>query len=155
VGQFLFPNWVNFSSMDGKGGVYGEVPLGDDLMTDFARYRTFHGLPPTPSSLETTPVILSIAGRAEKCLTPTAVYLIVKEAFGLAADALATSDPITAAVLRRASTHWLRHTAASHQADSGTDLRHIQKNLRHASIETTAIYLHTADDVRHRDTTGE
>jgi integrase/recombinase XerC len=139
----------------GKGGVYGEVPLGDDLMTDFARYRTFHGLPPTPSSLETTPVILSIAGRAEKCLTPTAVYLIVKEAFGLAADALATSDPITAAVLRRASTHWLRHTAASHQADSGTDLRHIQKNLRHASIETTAIYLHPADDVRHRDTTGE
>jgi len=139
----------------GKGGVYGEVPIRDELMADLARYRTFHGLTSTPSPLETTPVILSITGRAEDCLTPTAVYLIVKDAFGLASDALATSDPVTAAVLRRASTHWLRHTAASHQADSGTDLRHIQKNLRHASIETTAIYLHAEDDARHRDTTGE
>ena len=103
---------------------------------------------------EAAQVILSIAGRAEDCLTPTAVYLIVKDAFGQTADALGESDPVTAAVLRRASTHWLRHTAASHQADSGTDLPHIQKNLRHASIETTAIYLHTTDDARHRDTTG-
>src|SRR6185437_7479932 len=107
----------------GKGGVYGEVPIRDELMADLARYRTFHGLPPTPSPLDTTPVILSIAGRVEDGLTPTAVYLIVKDAFGQAADTLAARDPVTEAVLRRASTHWLRHTAASHQADSGTDLR--------------------------------
>ena len=138
----------------GKGGVYGEIPISDELMTEFARYRTFHGLPPTPSVLETTPVILSIAGRVEDCLTPTAVYLIVKDVFTQAAEALAATDPVTAAVLCRASTHWLRHASASHQADSGTDLRNIQKNLRHASIETTAIYLHTTDDARHRDTTG-
>ena len=139
----------------GKGDVYGEIPIRDELMADLARYRTFHSLPPTPSALETTPVIFSIAGRVEDCLTPTAVYLIVKAVFTLAAEALAASDPVTAVVLRRASTHWLRHAAASHQADSGTDLRNIQKNLRHASIETTAIYLHTTDDARHRDTTGE
>jgi integrase/recombinase XerC len=143
--------WLRVS---GKAGVYGEVPIRHELMADLARYRMFHGLPPTPSSLDTTPVILSIAGRAERCLTPTAVYLIVKDVFRRAADALVASDPVTAAVLRRASTHWLRHTAASHQADNGTDLRHIQKNLRHASIETTAIYLHAADDARHEETTG-
>ena len=91
--------------------------------------------------------------RDEGCLTPTAVYLIVKDVFTQAAEALAESDPVTAAVLRRASTHWLRHASASHQADSGTDLRNIQKNLRHASIETTSVYLHTTDDARHRDTT--
>jgi integrase/recombinase XerC len=58
------------------------------------------------------------------------------------------------ATLRRASTHWLRHTAATHQADAGNDIRFIQKNLRHASIETTAIYLHAEDDRRHSQTTG-
>lgn len=78
----------------------------------------------------------------------------MKDTFRQAADALTSSDPVVSAVLRRASTHWLRHTAASHQADAGTDLRHIQKNLRHTSIETTAIYLHAEDDARHRDTTG-
>ncbi|HNY46650.1 MAG TPA: site-specific integrase, partial [Casimicrobium sp.] len=51
------------------------------------------------------------------------------------------------------STHWLRHTAATHQADAGTDLRFIQKNLRHASLETTALYLHAEDDRRHQATT--
>ncbi len=64
------------------------------------------------------------------------------------------SDPVRAALLRRASTHWVRHTAASHQADVGTDLRHIQRNLRHASIDTTAIYLHVEDDERHERTTA-
>ena len=139
----------------GKGGVEGEVPIAEELIADFARYRTFHGLAPTPSALDTAPVILSITGRIDRCLTPTAVYLIVKGAFGQAVDALAPTDPVTAAVLRKASTHWLRHTAASHQADAGTDLRHIQKNLRHASIDTTAIYLHAEDDARHRATTGK
>jgi integrase/recombinase XerC len=58
------------------------------------------------------------------------------------------------ATLRRASTHWQRHTAATQQADAGNDIRFIQKNLRHASIETTAIYLHAEDDRRHSQTTG-
>ncbi|MCY0853528.1 tyrosine-type recombinase/integrase [Cupriavidus sp. D39] len=70
-----------------------------------------------------------------------------------AADTLEPTDPIGAATLRRASTHWLRHAAASHQADAGTDIRFIQKNLRHASIETTGIYLHAEDDRRHAQTT--
>lgn len=47
-----------------------------------------------------------------------------------------------------------RHTAATHQADAGNDLRFIQKNLRHASLETTAIYLHADDDRRHEATTA-
>ena len=42
-----------------------------------------------------------------------------------------------------------------HQADAGTDLRFVQKYLRHASIETTGIYLHTEDDRRHGHTVGE
>ncbi|KVZ34990.1 tyrosine-type recombinase/integrase [Burkholderia ubonensis] len=113
----------------GKGGTEGEVPVADALMAEFARYRTFYGL------------------------TPTAVYLIVKEVFRRAADILEAANPIGAVTLRRASPHWLRHSAASHQADAGTDIRFIQKNLRHASIETTGLYLHAEDDRRHAQTT--
>ncbi|PMS21574.1 integrase [Trinickia dabaoshanensis] len=138
----------------GKGDVEGEVPVSDALMAEFARYRLFHGLPPAPRKDETTPAVMSIAGDTTRHLTPTAVYLIVKEVFRRAADTLEPTDPVGAATLRRASTHWLRHSAASHQADAGTDIRFIQKNLRHASIETTGIYLHAEEDRRHAHTVG-
>ena len=137
----------------GKGGAEGEVPLSDTLMADFARYRVFHDLPPVPCASETGPAVMSIAGDTVRHLTPAAIYLIVREVFRRAADALDTTNPAGIATLRRASTHWLRHSAASHQADAGTDLRFIQKNLRHASIETTGIYLHAEDDQRHTQTT--
>ncbi|MDR8877627.1 Tyrosine recombinase XerD [Burkholderia multivorans] len=137
----------------GKGGTEGEVPVSDALMAGFARYRTFCGLPPAPAHDEISPAVMSIAGDPGRHLTPTAIYLIAKEVFLRAADALAATDPVGAATLRRASTHWLRHSAASHQADAGTDIRFIQRNLRHASIETTGLYLHAEDDRRHAQTT--
>lgn len=137
----------------GKGGVEGDVPVSDELMSDFARYRAFHGLGKLPAPNEATPLIMSLGGNGAHCLTSTAIYLAVKEVFLQAAEALENGDSVGADKLRRASTHWLRHTAATHQADAGNDLRFIQKNLRHASLETTAIYLHAEDDRRHEATT--
>ncbi len=93
----------------GKGGAEGEVPVSDTLMADFARYRAFHDLAPMPLPAESTPAVMSIAGDAKGHLTPTAIYLIAKEVFRRAADTLEPTDPIGAATLRRASTHWLRH----------------------------------------------
>lgn len=145
-------NW--WLHVRGKGGVEGEVPVSDELMADLARYRQFYGLPAMPSPLDTTPLVMSITGHTDQFLSPTAIYLVVKEIFRRTATATEAVDPASAATLRRASTHWLRHTAATHQADAGNDIRHIQKNLRHASIETTAIYLHSEDDQRHAKTTG-
>ena len=78
---------------------------------------------------------------------------MVKEVLRRAAAVIEGPDPARAAILRQASTHWLRHTSATHQADAGNDIRFIQKNLRHASIETTAIYFHAEDDRRHEMTT--
>lgn len=136
----------------GKGGIEGDVPVSDALMADFARYRAFHGLPTLPTSDSPRPLILGIAGR-EAALTPTAVYLVVKDALGRVADDLAAIDPTRAAHLRHASTHWLRHTAATHQAEAGNPVHHIQRNLRHSSIATTSIYLHAEEDARHASTT--
>ncbi len=136
----------------GKGGVEGTIPLSDGLMEDFARYRRFHGLPVLPSSDSKTPVILGIAGRLSS-LTPTAVYQIVKDTFRRVAETLQQQDGAKAARVRRASTHWLRHTAATHQAEDGTPIHHIQQNLRHSSIGTTSIYIHAEEDARHASTT--
>ena len=137
----------------GKGGVVGDIPVSAKLLADLTRYRRFNGLSDIPETGENTPLILSIKGRANRSVTPAAIFLMVKEVFRRAADDLADEDPAAAERLRRASPHWIRHTSATHQADAGNDLRFIQKNLRHASIETTSIYLHAEDDLRHDMTT--
>ncbi len=137
----------------GKGGVEGRIPLSDTLMQDYARYRAFLGLPAAPDTASRRPLICGVAGHHAQPLTPTAVYLIVKDAFRRVAAAWEAEQPARAAHLRRVSTHWLRHTAASHQADDGIPLHHIQQNLRHSSIATTSIYLHAEEDARHASTT--
>ncbi len=136
----------------GKGGVEGTIPLSDGLMEDFARYRRFYGLPSAPAGDGKTPVILGIAGRPFP-LTSTSVYQIVKGAFRRVAETLQKEDGAKATRVRRASTHWLRHTAATHQAEDGTPIHHIQQNLRHSSIGTTSIYIHAEEDARHASTT--
>jgi hypothetical protein len=96
-----------------------------------------------------------LVAQAGHHLTATAVCLITKEIFRRASIYRELADPAGAATLARASTHWIRHTAASHQANAGVDLRFVQENLRHASLQTTSIYLHAQDDQRHAQATGQ
>ena len=44
----------------------------------------------------------------------------------------------------RVSPHTLRHGCATHLLQGGADIRHVQKLLGHASVETTAIYTKVA-----------
>lgn len=56
--------------------------------------------------------------------------------------------------LRKASTHWLRHTHGSHALNGrpgehgGVPIQVVQNNLGHASIGTTSGYLTTERDAR-------
>jgi integrase/recombinase XerC len=141
--------------VNGKGGDEGNVPISDHLMDDFGRYRRSSGYPSESLYADPNPVIMHIGGPARHHLTATSVYLITKEIFRRASTCRQSADPAGAATLARASTHWIRHTAASHQANAGIDLRFVQENLRHASLQTTSIYLHAQDDQRHARLTGQ
>ena len=74
----------------------------------------------------------------------------MKRVFSQVADVVQEHSLATAEKLRRASPHWMRHTHATHALERGVDLTTVRDNLRHASLSTTSIYLHTDEEKRAR-----
>lgn len=64
------------------------------------------------------------------------------------ADVVDKHSPATAEKLRIASPHWMRHTHGTHALARGAELTSVRDNLRHASLSTTSIYLHTDEAKR-------
>ncbi|TDA48899.1 tyrosine-type recombinase/integrase [Burkholderia pyrrocinia] len=138
----------------GKGDKERIVPASPELIQELRRYRLANGLSTLPVRGEETPLVIPFRGRA-RCLSRSAIHDAIKDIFGNAAwwlRALGTEFAGRADELERASAHWLRHTAGSHQADGGVDLRTVRDNLGHVSLNTTSLYLHTEDDARYRET---
>lgn len=136
----------------GKGEKEGLVPVPLALLEALQRYRRFLGLTPLPSPGETTPLVCSVYGEL-KAVSAASLHKIIKSIMKAAADdARTVLRPQVAANLEYATTHWLRHSAASHQLEAGLPLLTVSQNLRHAQIETTRRYLHTEDDDRHQAT---
>lgn len=124
----------------GKGDKDREIPVSDELLAEYIAYRRFYDLPDHPGPHDQTPLVLSIAGNDG--LSPKAVYLVVKELCTRAAQELKQADPRRGERLEQATTHWLRHTSATHFVNDGGDLRVAQETLGHDSIQSTMIYQH-------------
>lgn len=137
----------------GKGNKVGDIPVSDPLLAALKQYRSSLGLTPLPLPGEASPLVCRVTGAGQyRCLSDKAIYLIVKQIFALAAARIRGTSPYLADKLDAASTHWLRHTSASHQLDAGIPLLVVSQNLRHSNIQTTRKYLHTEDDSRHAAT---
>jgi integrase/recombinase XerD len=146
----------HFLRVIGKGDKERSVPVSVAFIEEIRRYRRAFGLSEWPASGEAVPLVFSFHTKARfKPLTRQALYVQLKAIFIKASLALEVSDPAGAETLRTASTHWLRHTAATEMLNSGADLRTVQEVLGHASIATTGIYSHAESLRIHRDLEGK
>ncbi|ARL38831.1 phage integrase family protein [Burkholderia pseudomallei] len=134
----------------GKGGKRGKVTLPALARTALDQYLVQRSLPVTPARWNpATPLVASLDEDGAR-IESTRLWRVLRRFFVLVADAIQDERPATAEKLRRASPHWMRHTHASHALARGAELIMVRDNLRHASISTTSIYLHSDEVQRAR-----
>jgi len=152
----------------GKGSKIRKVPLSKPVLAALLLYMStigigvesiIHASSGLDADTAAKPILRTQRGRrardedgARVASTPTCpmqyrtLYEILKKHFEAKSLAIEADDPISAAKLRRASNHWLRHTCATLSLKAGVPLPGVQKLLGHASIATTGLYLTEDDD---------
>jgi integrase/recombinase XerD len=134
----------------GKGNKARRLPVSNEMLAALQAYRTAFGLAPLPNRSDRMPLVLSSRSRTLARITDEAASEAIKAVFADAADAAAgAGDVDTAATLRQASAHWLRHSMLTDHANNGVQLKTLQDTAGHASIATTAAYLHKTDTERY------
>lgn len=155
MSDFLYKNGNWWLSVIGKGNKYGEIPVTQNLLEALTTYRKSIGLSDFPNRTETHIALVNnikLTNGKLSGITDSMLYKIIKNTCQNIASDLKSIDPSASYVIERVSTHWLRHTSATHQVDAGIDIRVVKENLRHSLLETTMRYQHTEDDSRHKET---
>lgn len=136
----------------GKGSKAGKVALPPLARVALDHYLMQRGVPTTPTMWKPSiPLIADLqAGNGLNRITSTRLWNVTKRFFITTADAIESESPKTAEKLRRASPHWMRHTHATHALARGAELTTVRDNLRHASVSTTSVYLHSDQAKRAR-----
>ena len=124
----------------GKGRRDRIIPLGDTAIAWLARYigmarpKLAHGIGRKPQSTVLPSSALWLAQTGKRLS-----YVMIEQRIkGYAACANI-----------KANVHTFRHSCATHLLRGGASVRHIQRLLGHAQLDTTAIYTHlTTDDLR-------
>ena len=129
----------------GKGSKAGKVALPPLAKVALDHCLMQRGVPTTPALWKpSTPLIADLQnGGGSSRITSSRLWDITNRFFITTADAIEAESPKTAEKLRRASPHWMRHTHATHALARGAELTTVRDNLRHASVSTTSVYLHT------------
>jgi len=139
----------------GKGNKPRRLPLPPATLAAYRDYRRAYGLLPQTGRADRMPLVLSSRTREFVRITDEAASEALKAVFQAAADeAAAQGDGDSAAMLRQASPHWLRHSMLTNHANSGVQLKTLQDTAGHANIATTAAYLHKTDKERHDEILG-
>lgn len=115
---------------DGKGGHQRLVPVSGRFFTSIASY--LDGERPADAGTDRLFVVLK-GPRRGQALSPAGLDQILDSARQRAG-------------LVQATCHQLRHTCLTRLREAGMALEAVQAQAGHASIETTRIYLHLADD---------
>ncbi|WFM69683.1 site-specific integrase [Halomonas sp. CKK8] len=136
----------------GKGDKAARIPVPPDMMALLGEWRSTLGLAAAPSPDDASPLLRALDGR--RGLGDNRLYRLIRDGFREAAEALERESggmaQGEAGRLRQATPHWLRHTALTHQAQAGVELRYLAATARHSRLDTTARYLHAEDEEWHR-----
>lgn len=138
----------------GKGNKAGKVALPPMARAALERYLIERSLPVTPNRWNPkTPLIGSLESEGDtgttglNGITATRLWALMRRFFVQAADLIKADHAPLAEKLLHASPHWMRHTHATHALARGAELTTVRDNLRHASVATTSVYLHS-DEVK-------
>lgn len=136
----------------GKRNKAREVPMPDTLMKHLEVYLAHRGLIALPCPALDIPDGTFLVGGFPSQLRkndkkigdgvlPITIHRTIKELFSLATNSSKFKDPKASDKLQRASTHWMRHTAATRAVAKGVPLDVMASILGHASISTTSRYV--------------
>lgn len=132
----------------GKGDKEETVVINAETMAALVRYRLSLDLKlsPYPAAEKSQPLIMQlhqIDAENLYAITDSMLYRELRAMFVVLERELREKMPDRTdwqADLRNASTHWLRHTIASHLAQSGAKEKVVAQHLRHKSATTTKQY---------------
>ncbi len=130
----------------GKGRKEGFVTVNSVLLEELVRHRQMHGLPPLPVPQEREPLVPPVRGDRLRLLTTRSISNIVRAVSTEAASLC--GDPHIRNGIERMSTHWMRHTSATHRLAAGARLETTQDEYRHSNINTTRLYAAVLDEAR-------
>lgn len=152
--DIIFDGRKLWLKVTGKGSKPGKIPIVNELFTALEHYRQFWGLPSIISRKKSEahiPLIIHYFSDATYYpILSGQIWFITKSI--CVSIASSTTDLQISNKFLRISPHWFRHTSATHQIDSGIDLRIVQQNLRHSNAKTTLRYVHQDATKRHAET---